>query len=101
MEETLKWIGQVFDEQQERTKPLLRLLLTVKFIDWLQDKKKAERYLLSLPYLDKEIIHGYLQDGVLPTAKEIGERFGDSEANVSQKFKRFWDKVKEKLKSFQ
>lgn len=98
VEQLLKSILRVYNKLQERTKPIIRKLLTIYLIKVIDDPNSFENYCCHLEYIDKTIENVYLQGGVVPSAKEISAEFGVHEASASRTFNKFLEKDREKVK---
>jgi DNA-binding Lrp family transcriptional regulator len=86
-------IDTAFQEQQERTKPLLSKLLTARLLKALDDISFIEKVIAGIGFVDHELFGGYQKNGTVPTAKEIAESLGIMEASASRTFKTFIEKV--------
>ena len=85
-------INVAFSELQERTKPLLKELITVFIL-----KSDTENYDVMREYqcFDRGLIGGYEKTGKLPAAKEIASKYGVYEASASRTLNNFLAKIKE------
>ena len=76
---------------QERQKPLLSAMMTIKICEVVCSCGiSVEAY----SFVNKEIIETYIKCGTLPTQREIADRFGKNEASVSRTVKEFLEKIK-------
>jgi hypothetical protein len=92
-EEILSKIEECFLECQERQKPILSAMLTVKICETVcSNGISVEPY----SFANKEIIETYIKYGVLPTQRDIADRFEKNEASVSRTVKEFLEKIKNK-----
>ena len=74
-------IDDVFITVQDRQKKLLSMLLTVEIIKACnEDLDKAKNILTGKVLFDEEVFDYYEKHGELPTAKQIGEILGESQA---------------------
>ena len=96
IEQWLKSFLEVYHELQERTKPIVRKLLTVRLIENFEHPYLFEKYCYDLECIDKTIRDTYLQNGKFPSAREISAEFGVNEASSSRTMKIFLKKVREK-----
>lgn len=96
VEQLLKSLLEVYKELQERTKPIIRKLLTVYLIKVIDDPSSFEKYCCHLEYIDRTIEDLYLQGEAIPSAREISAEFGVNEASASRTFNKFLEKVREK-----
>jgi len=84
-------LNMVYRSLQERQRPIISDLLTVNF--WLSfyETGQAKKAL----FFSEEIITEYRKNRRLPTQKEIGEKYGRSEASVSRTYAEFMNKVRQ------
>lgn len=95
LKELVVQIDKVFQTVQERQKKLLALLLTAEIVRALEyDVKETEHLLNGYSFFNMEMIDSYKKYGVIPTAKQIGERCGVSEQSLSRTYKNFKEKLK-------
>ena len=92
-EEILSKIEECFLECQERQKPILSAMLTVKICETVCSNGISVE---SYSFANKEIIETYIKYGVLPTQRDIADRFEKNEASVSRTVKEFLEKIKNK-----
>lgn len=95
----LKTLSIAYEELQERTKPIIRKLITVYLIKAIEDKDAIKDYFDKLVYIDDEIVETYLKEDALPTAKEIATSFGVTEASASRTLNNFLEKIRKNVKS--
>jgi hypothetical protein len=75
---------------QERQKPLLSAMMTIKICEVVCSYNiSVETY----SFVNKEIIETYIKCGTLPTQREIAARFGKNEASVSRSVATFTQKL--------
>ncbi|MDR2728648.1 MAG: hypothetical protein LBB56_05900 [Chitinispirillales bacterium] len=89
-------IDAAFKGQQERTKPLLAKLLTIRFIEALDDVSHIGEIAREQTFLDADICSDYKKRGKIPTAREIAAIFGVHEASASRTLKTFLEKIPRK-----
>jgi hypothetical protein len=87
-----------FRKQQERTKPLLKKLLTIRLIEAIDEIKFFEKILSGITFLDSEVCSQYKLHGSIPKAREIAEANGKSEESASRTLKIFLEKFRENVK---
>ena len=87
--EFLNHINDIFEKRQQRQKPLLSKLLTVRIMPAISDNQKILSYVKRLSFFDEEIFYSYTQKGMVPSAREIATQFGISEQSVSRTYKTF------------
>ena len=88
-------IEDVFSEVQERQKRLLSMLLTVEVVKaFNEDIDKAKEILCDKEFYNEEVFDYYINNGVLPTAKQIGVICGVSEQSLSRTYKNFKEKLR-------
>ena len=95
----LKILSASYEELQERTKPIIRKLITVYLIKSIEDKDAIKEYFEKLGYIDDGIVENYLKEDKLPTAKEIASSFGVTEASASRTLNNFLEKIRKNVKS--
>lgn len=89
----LSHIENVFRACQERQKPILSAILTARICEIVcSGNVSVERY----SFLDREMIGIYIQNGFLPTQRDIAFRFGKNEASVSRTVREFVEKLAHK-----
>ena len=76
---------------QERQKPLLSAMMTIKICEVICSCGISVE---SYSFVDKEIIETYIKCGTLPTQRDIATRFDKNEASVSRTVKEFLEKIK-------
>lgn len=89
IEELLVKIEEAFSSLQERQKPLISDILTLKICESLINPD-IERY----TFLNQLIIDEWENFKKIPTQKEIAEKHGRKEASASRTFKGFLKKIK-------
>lgn len=93
--EFLEKVDEVFQERQERQKPLLSKLITAKISQLLQSDGKLLAIVNKMNFFDSDVFETSITRGSPPTAKEIGEKLGLSEQSISRTFKEFIKKLSE------
>ena len=94
----LNGMGVLFDEQQERTKPRLKKLLTAWLISRIGNKEAVGRYLVGQAFIDGEILQTYIKSGFVPKAKDLADEFGVSEQRASMIVNNFIKKINKNVK---
>lgn len=92
----LRIIDAVYCSLQERTKPVIRLLMTVYIIKTLSDSQYFDDYLASVSFIEFEEIQTYKKTSHILSAREIALRFNMNEASISRMQANFLDKVRSK-----
>ena len=92
--ELLSKIEAVYLSCQDRQKPLLSVLLTSKLCKIICEYSISDEL---HSFINKEIIIQYIRHGTVPTQREIAERFGKKESDISRTFKNFGEKLKSVL----
>lgn len=94
--EFLDLIETVFDQLQDRQKPLLAGLITSKLALLVYDSEKINRALMEKTYFEESIYIECIRRGEPIQAKEIAEKHGIKEASISRTWKVFKGKLKQK-----
>lgn len=94
--ELLELIETVFDQLQDRQKPLLAGLITSKLALLVADSEKINRALMGKTYFEESIYIECIRRGESIQAKEIAEKHGIKEASVSRTWKVFKGKLRQK-----
>jgi len=87
-------IDTAFIEQQDRTKPILKKLLTVRLIEAIDDVSLIERVAFERAFFDVEIYADYKANNKIPTARDIVGK--DHEAGASRTLNNFLKKIRSK-----
>ena len=87
----LESIQTAYDGCQERQKPILSAMLTVKIAAVV---RQYEIPVMQFSFVDKQILMEYIQTGTLPTQRDIAARFDKNEASISRTLKEFLGKIK-------
>ena len=87
----LESIQTAYDGCQERQKPILSAMLTVKIAAVV---RQYEISVMQFSFVDKQILMEYIQTGTLPTQRDIAARFDKNEASISRTLKEFLGKLK-------
>ena len=88
-------IEDVFSKVQERQKRLLSMLLTVEVVKaFNEDIDKAKEILCDKEFYNEEVFDYCINNGALPTAKQIGVICGVSEQSLSRTYKNFKEKLR-------
>lgn len=82
-----------YDNLQERTKPIIKKLLTAKLIAEIGVSNRYEKFFNGRNYIDNSIVEDYINDKKVPTAREIADLLGINEASVSRTFKTFLNRI--------
>lgn len=93
----LKAISFSYSELQERTRPIIKKLITIYILKAIEDKVAVNEYCKGLDYIDGTIMEAFLKDETVPTAREIATMFGVNEASASRTLNNFLEKVRKRL----
>ena len=83
----------VYNELQERQKPMIAMLITTKIAVHVNDDTELLEYARQKAYYDDDIFIESIQRGEQIQAKEIAGKCGVLEASTSRTWKTFKDKV--------
>ena len=86
----LSKIESVYVSCQERQKPLLSAMMTIKICEVVCSCGLSVE---SYSFVDKDIIETYIKYGTLPTQRDIATRFDKNEASVSRTVAMFTQKL--------
>ena len=86
----LSKIESVYVSCQERQKPLLSAMMTIKICEVVCSCGLSVE---SYSFVDKDIIETYIKCGTLPTQRDIATRFDKNEASVSRTVAMFTQKL--------
>ena len=90
--ELLDQIEAAYLKVQERQKPIISDMLTIKIgLDIWEIEKLAKKYEFISVEISKNIKH----TGNVPTQRDIAEKYGKNEASISRTMKEFLKKVRE------
>jgi hypothetical protein len=96
LRETLDVFNEVFTKTQERIKPYLRLLISMKYFEAAIEAQKLQK---QYPFFDYTEIALWAKEKKLPGQKDIAQKWGRTESDASRTIEKFEKKVREKLKS--
>ena len=89
--ETLDKMEAAYSKLQERQKPIVADMLTIKIgLDIWEIDKLAKKYL----FINEEIGRSIKLTGKVPTQRDIAEKYKKNEASISRTMKEFLKKVK-------
>lgn len=90
--ELLDQIEAAYLKVQERQKPIISDILTIKIgLDIWEIEKLAKKY----EFISVEISENIKHTGNVPTQRDIAEKYGKNEASISRTMKEFFKKVRE------
>lgn len=90
--ELLDQVEAAYSKVQERQKPIISDMLTIKIgLDIWEIEKLAKKY----EFISFEISESIKHTGNVPTQRDIAEKYGKNEASVSRTMKEFLKKVRE------
>ncbi len=92
--ETMQLVEKSYEELQERQRPIVSDVLTIKLGVELVDHINA---LTEFAFINKEMIKEILDTGVVPTQRNIAEKYNRNEASISRTMKEFLKKLEESL----
>jgi hypothetical protein len=75
---------------QERQKPIISAMMTIKVCKIVCEYKIS---LDGLSFINKEIITQFIRTGILPTQREVAQKFDKNEASISRTIATFTDKI--------
>ena len=89
--ELLDQVESVFCELQERQKPVVSAMMTIRICKIICDNAiSIEGY----SFIDREIITDYIRKNYIPTQRDIAARFGKNEASISRTVREFVEKLR-------
>lgn len=101
LEDNIRTLLNVFEEEynslQNRTKPVIKKLLTAKLIAEIEDSNKFKKYFNGFSYIDNSMVEDFITDKTIPTAKEIAESFNMQESGVSRILNTFLNRAQVKI----
>ena len=86
----LEKIDIAFCSIQERQKPIISDMITIKIMSMFEELPEAQYSFLSM-----DIIREWRDERRVPTQRDIAEKYGRNEASVSRTVKKFLEKIKE------
>lgn len=90
--ELLDQVEVAFSRIQERQKPIISDMLTIRIgLDIWEIEKLAKKY----EFVNIEMSESIKRTGSVPTQREIAEKYGKNEASISRTMKEFLKKVRE------
>ena len=75
---------------QERQKPIISAMMTIKVCQIVCD---YEISLQGLSFINKEIVAQFVQAGILPSQREVAQKFDKNEASISRTITTFMEKI--------
>lgn len=91
LEGLLSLLETSFDKLQDRQKPVIADMLTIKIHEVLIDIEK------KYSFVNSEILMRIIKERTIPSQREIAAKYGKNEASISRTYKDFIKKVKEKM----
>lgn len=88
-------IEELFDNSQERQKPIIADMMTCDLVDELMVLSDT---LLEYNFINKEILKNVENTGEKPSQRDIAKKYSKNEASISRTMREFKGKLKEKLK---
>ena len=92
IEEIFHAIETVFQGLQERQKPMLSDMITIKLCDQISETRSKQ-----YSFISKEIIDAWTTTGVLPSQRDIAKKYGRDETSVSRSVKDFINKLRKEV----
>ena len=89
LDAVLNKIETAFCSLQERQKPIVSDVITIKICSFLTDET-AERF----SFISEAVIEEWNKSRSLPTQREIAKKYGRNEASISRTVKDFLEKIK-------
>lgn len=93
VKEIMRAIDEAYDELQERQKPIISDLLTIRLCVEIENIDMVT----SFRFINMEIYSLFINSGDLPTQKSVAEKYSRNEASVSRSLKIFFQRVISKL----
>lgn len=92
--ETMQIIENVFAELQDRQQPIVSDMLTIKLgMDFIEQSKVIKDF----SFINNEMMREISDTGIVPTQRNIAEKYNRNEASISRTMKEFLKKVEESL----
>lgn len=85
-------IETVFQGLQQRQRPMLSDMITIKLCDQIYEKQSRE-----YSFISKEIMDAWTTTGVLPSQRDIAKKYGRDETSVSRSVKDFINKLRKEV----
>ncbi len=82
-------VEKVFNTLQERQKPIISDLLTIRLCSSLS-KDKFDRF----SFINKSILQEWFMEGTIPTQRDIAKKYNRNEASISRTLNDFLKKIK-------
>lgn len=92
IEEIFHAIETVFQGLQQRQKPMLSDMITIKLCDQISEKQSRQYCFIS-----KEIMDAWTTTGVLPSQRDIAKKYGRDETSMSRSVKDFINKLRKEV----
>lgn len=89
--EFLDKIERVFNSLQNRQKPIISDIMTIKLWPYLEEIEK------KYSFISKDAIEEWKESGVLPTQREIAKKNNREETSVSRTVREFLEKVRKEI----
>jgi len=90
--EFLSLIDKSFSTLQERQKPVISDMLTIRICTLLSKETIAK-----FSFLNKSIVSEWLTNGIIPTQRDIAKKYNRNEASISRTINDFLKKIKKDL----
>ena len=81
-------IGKVFADIQERQRPLVADLLTIKICSSLVNIPEVDTF------INWDIVNEWKKTGTIPTQRDIAQKYQRNEASISRSYKEFLKKLR-------
>lgn len=88
----LRLIDDVFDKLKGESKDIISILLTGKLLDNKLLDANID-LVKAYQFFNNEVYEEYILSGVVPTQREIAEKFGRKETSLSRTYKQFIEKL--------
>lgn len=85
-------IETVFQGLQQRQRPMLSDMITIKLCDQIYEKQSRQ-----YSFISKEIMDAWTTTGVLPSQRDIAKKYGRDETSVSRSVKDFINKLRKEV----
>lgn len=82
-------IDKAFATLQERQKPIVSDMITIRICPFLSESDRMVH-----PFVSKSVMDDWLRYGTIPTQRDIANKYGRDEASISRTMKTFLEKLK-------
>lgn len=89
IETILSRIETVYESLQNRQKPIVSDMITIKICSFLTDTRMR-----GFPFVSSSVMDEWIEYGTVPTQRDIAKKYGRDEASISRTVKNFLEKLK-------